>query len=72
MTTDTDRLNFILIQIGNGVNVNDLLGDYEGDDEEQYLASAREAIDTAIGDIVEKVAPHAVVYRRWEIGKDSD
>ncbi len=48
--TDTDRLNFLLRQAGADYkfNLQDVLGDYEGDDDEQYFESARAAIDEAM------------------------
>lgn len=46
-TTDKDRLEFILRRINEGANILDLIGDYEGDDEDQYFEAARDAIDEA-------------------------
>ena len=48
--TDTERLNFILRQCGEDFrfDIQTILGDYDGDDEDQYFASARDAIDQAI------------------------
>ena len=48
--TDTDHLNFLLRPAGADYkfNIQDLLGDYEGDDDEQYFESARAAIDEAM------------------------
>jgi hypothetical protein len=48
--TDTDRLNYILGKASDDFrfDIQNILGDYDGDDDEQYLASARLAIDEAI------------------------
>ncbi len=48
--TDSERLNFILDMAAGDFrfDVHDILGDYDGDDHNQYLELARQAIDQAM------------------------
>ena len=47
--TDTERLDYIILKLGENFrfNVQDILGRYEGDDDDDCLAEARAAIDEA-------------------------